>query len=197
VINKFLWCALVLSLFATPLSAVGQRGEGKPAIAELSARLEDDRALISFRLTGAMNDEREELIHSGIPVVFRHKLEVRSKRTFTGIPMPPRLLARTIVETRVEYDSLTRRYDLMRRILHMTRNKKDRPPTEEQRLITESLEEMRLWMSELSEISIFDPSRALRGEKLRVNVEVSLGRRYILMIFPATISMSAEIPLGP
>jgi hypothetical protein len=197
VINKFLWCALALSLFATPLYAVGQRGEGQPAIAELSARLEDDRALISFRLTGAMDDEREELIHSGIPVVFRHRLEVRSRRTFTGIPMPPRLLARTIVETRVEYDSLTRRYDLMRRIQHMTRNKKDRPPTEEQRLITESLEEMRVWMSELSEISIFDPSRALRGEKLRVNVEVSLGRRYILMIFPATISMSAEIPLGP
>ncbi len=197
VIKKLLWCTLALSLLVTPLHAAGQHGDGNPSIAELSARLDDNHALISFRLSGAIDEEREELIHSGIPVVFRHKLEVRSKRTFTGIPMPPRLLARTVVETRVEYDSLTRRYDLMRRIEHRTRNKKDRPPTEEQRLITESLEEMRAWMSELREVSIYDPGRPLTGEKLRVNVEVSLGRRYILMIFPATISMSAEIPLGP
>jgi hypothetical protein len=197
VIKKLLWCALALSLFVTPLHAAKQRGDGKPAIDGLSARLENDHALISFRLTGAIDEEREELIHSGIPVIFRHRLEVRSKRTFTGIPMPPKLLARTLVETRVEYDSLTRRYELMRRIEHRTRNKKDRPPTEEQRLITESMEEMRAWMNELSEISIFDPSRPLSGEKLRVNVEVSLGRRYVLLIFPATISTSAEIPLGP
>lgn len=196
-IKKLLWCALALSLLVTPLHAARQSGEGKPTIDGLSARREDDHALISFRLIGAIDEEREELIHSGIPVVFRHKLEVRSKRTFTGIPMPPKLLARTIVETRVEYDSLTRRYDLMRRIEHKTRHKKDTPPTEEERLITESLEEMRAWMSELSEISVFDPSRSLTGEKLRVNVEVSLGRRYILLIFPATISTSAEIPLGP
>jgi hypothetical protein len=197
VIKKLLWGTLALSLLATPLYATKQGVDAKPSIDGLSVSLDDGRALISFRLTGAINEEREELIHSGIPVIFRHRLDVRAKRAFPVIPVPARLLARTMVETRVEYDSLTGRYDLLRRIDHKTRHKKDKPPTEEKRLITESLEEMRAWMTELSEIAIFDPSRSLSGEKLRVHVEVSLGRRYVLLIFPATISTSAEIPLVP
>jgi hypothetical protein len=52
-------------------------------------------------------------------------------------------------------------------------------------------------MTELEEIAIYDPSRPLQGEKLRVHVEVSLGRRYVLLIFPGTRTTSAEIPLGP
>jgi hypothetical protein len=198
VTRKLLFGMMSLALLATPLTAADGPGEGaKPGIDGLSARLDDNRALVSFHVSGAIGPETEELIHSGIPVLFRHKLEVLAKRNFPVLPLPARVLARTVVETRVEYDSLTRRYDLLRSIDHKSSKKKLKPPVEETKLVTDSLDEVRSWMTELEEIAVYDPSRMLRGERLRVHVEVSLGRRYVLLIFPGTLSTSAEIPLGP
>jgi len=192
VIKKLLLGTMAPALLAAPLVA-----QDRPAIEDLNARLEDNRALVSFRVAGAISADTEELIHSGIPVLFRHKLEVLVKRNFPVMPLPAKTLARTVVETRVEYDSLTRRYDLLRSIEHKSGKKKLRPAIEQQTLVTESMDEVRKWMTELEEISVYDPFRALQGEKLRVQVEVSLGRRYVLFIFPGTLTVSAEIPLGP
>ena len=194
--NRYLGGLLVLGLLATPVrAALAFPQPPKPAVEDLSARIEHDRARVSYDVIGVMDAEVEERIQSGIPVTFRHKVEVLSKR---GIPlMPSKVLAQTTIETRVEYDSLTRRYDLLRRIEHRIRQKKQGPLTEEQRKLTDSLEEMRDWMTRFDEIPVFDPTRELRGRALRVRVEVNLGRRYILLIFPGTRSVSAEIPLGP
>ena len=92
---------------------------------------------------------------------------------------------------------MTRRYDLLRRVEHRMRQKKQGPLTEEQRKLTDSLEEMRDWMTRFDEIPVFDPTRELRGRAMRVRVEVNLGRRYVLFVFPGTRSVSAETPLGP
>jgi len=187
---------LVLGLLAAPvLSAPASAQPPKPAVEDLVARIEEDRAWVSYDLIGVMDAEVEERIQSGIPVTFRHKLEVLSKR---GVPlMPSKVLAQTTIETRVEYDSLTRRYDLLRRIEYRIRQKRQGPLTEEQRKLTDSLEEMRDWMTRFDQVPVFDPTRELRGRALRVRVEVNLGRRYILFIFPGTRSIAAEIPLGP
>jgi len=167
----------------------------KPAIEGLTASIENDRARVSYEVVGALDAEVQERIQSGIPVVFRHKVQVLSKR---GVPlMPAKVIAQTLIETRVEYDSLTRRYDLLRSIEHKVRQKKQGPLTEEQRKLTDSAEEMRDWMTRFDEIPVFDPTRELRGRALRVRVEVNLGRRYILFVFPGTRSVSAEIPLSP
>jgi hypothetical protein len=167
----------------------------KPKIVGLEATLEGDRAIVSFRVSGGLSAEAEERIHSGIPVALRHRIEVNAKR---GFPlMPARTLARTIVETRVEYDSLTRRYELIRTVEHKLRRKKMGPLVEEQRRITESVDEMRAWMTELEAIPVFDPATTLEGNKLRVEVQSSLGRKYVLWVFPTTDSVSAEIRLEP
>lgn len=167
----------------------------RPAVDGFAARLDGDRALTSYRLVGVLDAEAEERIHSGIPVTFRHRIDVLAKR---GVPlMPARVLARTWIETRVKYDSLTRRYDLFRRVEHRTRQKRKTPLTEEQSRITESLDEMRAWMTEMQDVPVFDPTRTLRGQKLRAHVEVSIGRHYVLLIFPATRTVSAEVPLVP
>jgi len=198
VIKKLLYGTIALALLATaPAAAEGPAEGTQPAIDGLRARLDQNRALVSFEIAGAISADTEELIHSGIPVRFKHKLEVLARRNFPILPMPARVLARTVVETRVEYDSLTKRYDLLRSIEHKSSKKKLKPPIEEVKLVTESLEEVRTWMTELKEISVYDPSRTLQGEKLRVHVEVSLGRRYVLLIFPGTLTTSAETPLGP
>lgn len=179
-----------------PLAAAPSAEEAlKPGIEGLTARIESDQARVSYELEGVMDAEVEERIQSGIPVTFRHKVQVLSKR---GVPlMPSKVIAQTLIETRVEYDSLTRRYDLLRSIEHKVRQKRQGPLTDEQRRLTDSVEEMRDWMSRFDEIPVFDPARELRGRALRVRVEVNLGRRYILFVFPATRSVSAEIPLGP
>jgi hypothetical protein len=167
----------------------------KPKIVGLAATLEDDRAVVSYRVSGGLSDEAEERIHSGISVALRHRIDVQAKR---GIPlMPARTMARTIVETRVEYDSLTRRYDLVRKIEHKLKRKKMGPLGEEQRRITDSVDEMRAWMTELEEIPVFDPAVTLEGNRLRVRVQASLGRKYILWVFPTTHSVSAEVRLEP
>lgn len=194
--NRYLGELLVLGLLATPVLAVPASAQSsKPVIEDLSARIEDDWAWVSYDLVGVMDAEVEERIQSGIPVTFRHKLEVLSKRSV--LLWPSKSLAQTTVETRVEYDSLTRRYDLLRRVEHRMRQKKQGPLTEEQRKLTDSLEEMRDWMTRFDEIPVFDPTRELRGRAMRVRVEVNLGRRYVLFVFPGTRSVSAETPLGP
>jgi hypothetical protein len=193
--DRFLGGLVMLVLAAT---VAGAEPPGpppaKPAIEALSARIEGDRARVSYDLAHVLDTEVEERIHSGLPVTFRHKIQVLSKR---GIPlMPSRVVAQTTIETRVEYDSLTRRYDLLRRIEHKIRQKRQGPLTEEQRKLTDSLDEMRDWMTRFDQIPVFDPARELGDRSLRIRVEVSLGRRYIMFVFPGTRSVSAETPLG-
>lgn len=194
--NRILGALVVLGHLATPAGAEpAPPAPSKPGVEALSARIEGERAWVTYEVARALDDEVEERIHSGIPVTFRHKVQVLSKR---GVPlMPSKVIAQATIETRVEYDSLTRSYDLLRRIEHRIRQKKQGPLTEEQRRLTDSLEVVRAWMTRLDEIPVFDPARELRGRSLRVRVEVNLGRRYILFVFPGTRSVSAEIPLGP
>lgn len=194
--NRSIGRLVVLGLFSVPVWAAPTLPESpKPAIEELSASVEEDLARVSYDVVGVLDPEVEERIQSGIPVTFRHKIQVLSKR---GVPlMPSKVIAQTLIETRVEYDSLTRRYDLLRSIEHRVKQKKLGPLTEEQRKLTDSPEEMRTWMTRFDEIPVFDPSRELKGRSLRVRVEVNLGRRYVLFIFPGTRSVSAEIPLEP
>jgi hypothetical protein len=165
----------------------------KPRIEELSARVEDQRVLISYRVSPGLSADMEERIHSGILLTLTHKLEVVAKRSF---PLWwAKDVARTLVDTSVQYDSLTKRYVLIRTIEHKLRPKKDGPLIEEQRRVTDSVDEMRTWMTELTDIPVFNPGKELQGDRLRVRVEVSLGRRYLMFIFPATQSVSDEVPL--
>ena len=180
-------------VLTAPQVAPEPAGKPKPRIEGLSARLEDQRVLISYRVSAGLSAEMEERIQSGIPVTLKHKLEVVAKR---GFPlMWAKDLARTLVETSVQYDSLTQRYVLVRTVEHKLRSKKDGPLNEEQRRVTDSVSEMRQWMTELEDIPVFNPGRQLIGDRLRVRVEVSLGRRYVMFIFPATQSVSDEVPL--
>jgi hypothetical protein len=185
---------MALSLVVTPPQATPELPDGaKPRIEELTATLKDQRATVSFKVLHGLSREAEERLHSGIPVTLKHKVEVLAKR---GFPlMPSKVLARTVVETRAEYDSLTRRYDLIRTVEHRLRPKRFGPLKEEQRRITDSADEMLAWMTELVEIPVFNPAKPLQGDRLRVRVESSLGRRYLMFVFPTTHSVSGELDL--
>jgi hypothetical protein len=194
-VNSRLFRGLVsLSLILTaPQVAPEPEEKFKPRVEGLMARVEDDRVLVSYRLSPGLSADMEERIQSGIVLTLSHKVEVVVKRTF---PIWwAKDVARTLVDTSVQYDSLTRRYVLVRTIEHKLRPKKDGPLIEEQRRVTDSIDEMRAWMTQLEEIPVFNPGKELQGDRLRVRVEVSLGRRYLMFIFPTTQSVTDEVPL--
>jgi hypothetical protein len=172
-----------------------QREDAKPAIEELSARWAGNRAYVSYQLSGSLPAETLDKIHSGIPVGFRHRIEIVSKRR--GLFAPDKLVARVIVDKQVEYDSLTQRYTLKRTVEIKSQQKSSAPEPREERQVIDSEGEMRSWVATQDEIPLFDPARPFPEEAdLRVRVEVALGRRWFLLIFPSTQTVSAEIVLG-
>jgi hypothetical protein len=187
---------MLAQLLAIP--ALGdESGElsSKPSIGELTARLETGQAIVSFRVVNGLSDEAMERIDSGIRVELRHRLEIVTKR---AIPlMPSKVLARTVIRTRAEYDALTRRYVLARAVESRGPHKKQAPPPSEEQRFTTSAVEMRAWMTQIDEIPVYDPVEPFpEDEQLKVRVESSLGRRYVLLIFPSTVTATAELQLS-
>jgi hypothetical protein len=166
----------------------------RPSVDGLEGRRDGERVLVSFRVSDAFSEDTLERVESGLRVTFRHRIEILGRRTL-GI-FPPRVLAKTVVETTVEYDSLTRQYALSRTTTRRTKRKKDAPEPAEEASTTDSSEEMRRWMSELRGVPVFDPAHDLTTGEPRLRVESTIGRRYVMLIFPASISASAELRLG-
>ena len=185
--------AATLIAVAAP-TAADTADEDRPRIGSLAAWRQDGRVRVSFRVENGLSDELLERVHSGIAVSFVHRIEIVTKRS---VPLWfPKEWAHTRVETSVEYDPLTKQYTLRRSVRVKARRKKDAPaPIEEQRT-TESLDDVRSWMTELRELEVYDPVRPLPERDLRVRVESILGRRYLMLIFPATIGASAEYGLS-
>ncbi|MCP3978947.1 MAG: DUF4390 domain-containing protein [bacterium] len=161
----------------------------KPTIDGLQARLDGDRAIVSYRVVRGMSGDVLERIHSGIAVQFRHRIEILSRR---AVPLwPSRSVARTVVETSASYDSLTGRYELTR----TTRTGKADPGAEE-RHSTDSRQEMVRWMTELHDVPLLDSDgRLATTKRLRLSVDSAVDRRYVMLMFPSTVSASAERPL--
>jgi hypothetical protein len=187
---------VVLFLVLLVSQALAAPRAPKPGIVGLGARMDAERALVSFRVDNALTPEAVERIQSGIQVTFKHRIDVVAPRSF---PIPDKTIARTVIRTRTDYDSLTGRYTLIRSIEFKTRNKGAIEPREDRRS-TESVEEMRRWMTEFDEIDVYDPARPFSlfsGRDLRVRVRSELGRRYLLLIFPSTIDVNADCSLEP
>lgn len=158
-------------------------------IIDLAARVDSQDLVVSFRLEGVPSQEMLDRLHTGVPIKFRHRVDMILKRS---VLLPNRTLARTTVETLVEYDALTRQYALLRRT--QNRNRSDRGPIIDfdVRRRTQSLEEALHWMTVLQDVPIPWQPAVADDRRLRVRVHSSLGRRLVLYMFPSTRSVSAE-----
>ncbi len=182
------------------LPAAGDESDEKPStkprVVDLTFERSADRLTVvtSFRLENGITADVLERIDSGIETSFRHKVRVLARR---DVPLTPRKeLARTIVTTTAAYDSLTGQYRLTRLVEGKPRRKRDaRPPVETSRT-TDSVEEMLEWMSSVAGVPLSDGDRPLAGRGAKIKVESSLGRSYVMWVFPSTISASAEVELG-
>ena len=86
-------CLAFVFLLAGAAQAAGEpEVTTKPAIDGLNAQLERNRVLVSFRVANGLSDEALEKIHSGIPVTFRHRVELLWRRSF---PLPSKSCSRT------------------------------------------------------------------------------------------------------
>jgi hypothetical protein len=185
---------LAVAAVASPWSSsAAQEEPGKPLVDQLFATIEGDRVEVSYRVVDAFDEETLEKIRSGIPVTFKHRIEVLGQRPFALAPR--KNLGRAVVETRVSYDALTRRYSLTRVYELRGPHKKQAPPPVEESSVTESDAEMRAWMTRLDGVEVYDPAGPLADDTLKVRVESTLGRHYVMWIFPARLSVTAQLKL--
>jgi hypothetical protein len=165
----------------------------RPQVLLDRAVLEGGRVSVDYHLEGVFSEETLELVHSGIPVKFRHKIELIGARKF--LLSPRNVLARTLIETRVAYDALTGRYELSRVTTLKKPQRKNGPPPYSEGSVTGDREEMRRWMAEGQGVVLYDPKRELDGGDLRVSIESSVGRKFILWVIPARESFSTVGPV--
>jgi hypothetical protein len=173
---------LVLCLAAAPIEAAKRADE--PRIDPLDAQRGDDRIDVSFHVANGLAADALDRIRSGIPVAQRHRVEVLGRR---AVPLR--------IDTSAVYDSLTRRFDLKRSI-QIGPRKKQATVVEEQ-FSTDSIEEVRSWMTEFDVLPALELPEAAQGARLRVRVESTLGRRFVFYMFPARLTVSAERKLEP
>ncbi len=194
-------CILCLCAAATgPWPVVGDDASRKkktddgPRIEIQRAVLEDGRVSVDFRVEGVFTEESLGWIHSGIPVKFRHRIELTGPRRF--LLSRRNVLARSVVETRVEYDALTARYELSRVTTLKKPQRKKGPPPYVEATMTGDPEEMRRWMVEGHRVVLYDPKGELNGDNLRISIESSIGRHYVLWIIPTRQTVSAAGPVS-
>jgi len=175
----------MVALLAVPVSPAAA-DPGRPAIAEIRTELSDGVLTASFRLVDSLDAETLERIHSGIPVTFKHRLDlVGARRYWLG---SRKLYGRVRVETRVEYDPLLKRYTLWRRVETGDHEGGQAP---EERLTAEE-SRMRSFLTVVEALALTEPGTELPVGKLKLRIHSNLGRRYVMMIFPASVSISAE-----
>ena len=103
--------AVIAWLVASALVAAPSTLAG-PRVESLRVDRTADRLLVSFDVDGAFSERALERLAAGLPLVFRHSVELQSRR---ALPLWfPRVVARASIVNRAEYDSLTRHYRLSR-----------------------------------------------------------------------------------
>lgn len=178
------WLGVAVGAAQPQGAAADKHDSAKPRVELQRAVLENGRVRVDFQVENAFAPETLELIRSGIAVKFRHRVEVRTARKFWL--SPHKVLARVVIETGVEFDALTGNYELSRVTALKEPNRAKAPPPRSETRVTDDTDEMVRWMTHGQHIEIYDPAGELPDdEDLLVAVESSIGRRYILLFFPA------------
>jgi hypothetical protein len=186
-------CACALLAAGTAGAAGAGKGLADATIAGLKAEVEDGELLVSFNLDNGFPKEVRERLHAGNAISYRHRVDMILRKSFWLTPN--KLLGRTVVETKVEYDELTRQYKLYRRTENKTKVKDDPFLDLEVRRTTESLDEAVDWMTVVEEVPLPWRPDLSGSDRLRVKVHSNLGRRFVLQVFPSSYSVTAELRL--
>jgi len=163
--------ALVLALTAP---SVPPAASGKVSLAGLHVDATDHDLYVSFSVDGAFTPEVREAVASGLPVTFRHDVEVVRRRALWF----DRTLVRKVVTTTVTCDTLTHQYSLARAINDEVAETK----------VAVNEADMMKWMTRLDRVRVADPAALEAGPEdvLYVRVKSLVQRRFILFFIPSS-----------
>jgi hypothetical protein len=182
----------LLLIVAAPVMAGGH--SAKPYVDAFKATRLDGRLAVSFRVTNGLEAEALDKLRSGLPVAQQHRVELLGRKQ---VMWPAKVYARIRIDTFAEYDTLTKRYDLSRTIRAGPAGKKKFAVVTDESHSTYSVDEVRRWMTEFAELPALTVPAVAQASRLRVRVESTLGRRFVLNMFPAKSTVSAERRLNP
>lgn len=181
---------LALALIAAGGSTSFAGSPAKARIGELQVSSDGERVSVSFRVEQAVGDDTLAKIESGLVVEQRHRIEVIARRSvplWTG-----KAIAKLRVDTSAVYDTLTRRFDLLRTTRVWPGETGKWSVVAEESHSTTSPEEVREWMSVFDSLPALELPAAAGDARLKLRVESTLGRRFVWYLFPSKLTASAE-----
>lgn len=184
------WAVVACGVAVATIFPPGATAVAADAVIEgLDVRPREGGLSVSYSVTGALSDDLLDRIHSGIELTFRHRVELLGKRV---VPLFPRkTLGRTLVITTVKYDALTRRYRMERRVTGKDWPQDLEPPDRVDHRSSTRVEDVIAWMTEVNDVPL--PGKAaLKATKAKLRVRSELGRRFVLLLFPATRAATEE-----
>lgn len=160
------------------------------AVTDLDVTTSEHGYLVSYRLLDVLPEEVLETIHSGIEVTYQHRVDLTAKRTLPL--MPARTLCRSVVSTTATYESLTQRYHLTRTFEYAARGEGGYYHSGEEHYSTSAIEDMEAWMTDIHDLLVPYPQKPADDSKRKIRINVTLGRRFVLFVFPGQYTATAE-----
>lgn len=189
--RRFLGVVLVLALAGSPVpGAADQEG---PAIEGLTIARENGDVTVSFEVVRGFTEEDLNRVHSGIPLKFQHRAEIMGKRILGMFNR--KMLSRTVMTTTVQYDTLTRRYELTREVRGKSWPKDAELPDRVEEVTTTSVDEMQAWMTVIDGLALPDPPDV--AERVKIKVRSELGKKFVMLVFPSNYMVYAETWVEP
>jgi hypothetical protein len=179
----------LLLLAVSSIPALAARPD-KPRIDAVETHRNGAQVEVAFRLAGTIPDETLERLRAGIPVRHHHRVELVARRS---VPLwTAKLLSRIRIDTEAVYDSLTQRFKLTRKVRTGPNPKKKWLVVEESEHSTGSVDELVAWMTGFDALPPLPIPEWSSGSRLRVRIESTLGRRFVLYLFPTRQTLTAE-----
>jgi hypothetical protein len=138
----------------------------------------EDRVLVSFDLADGFSDDVRAAIHSGLKTTFTYVVELR-----LDVPgWVDRSLATSTVTNSVEFDNLTRRYQVVRQVDGRT----------EESRVTDDEPTVRQWMTNLVRLPLFRTSLLEPNREYYVRVSATARPTNGSMLWPFGSGTSAQ-----
>ena len=165
---------LVLVLFATAQAVHGQAGSGLRIIPLVRA----DQVLVTFELRDGFTPEVRAAIQSGLTTTFTYAVDLR-----LDVPgWVDRTIGTAVVTSSVEYDNLTRKHTMERRIDGRL----------EDALVSEDEAVVRQWMTNLKQLRLFPTSLLEPNREYYVRVSATARPSHGSMLWPFGTGTSAQ-----
>jgi hypothetical protein len=152
--------ALFIAVTAMPATAQANLFIKDARIIDMSTATQSDDLLLSLKVEGAFKEKLEEAVMSGAPTTFSFFIMVSE---FRGIKLDRKILEITLSHT-IKYNNLKNEFTVKRSW------ENDKP------LTTESFDQAKQWMSEISDLRLLPLSHLQKGGHYKIKAKAELDK---------------------